>query len=163
MRRVPAPYLLLLAVALSAGAGCAGRPPTWLRTDGKAASRKPRQLIFTRIEMQKTPRDGTWLFSFEARARDARGRFHAPDQRYSESPVITLNTKLSRVWEGEPVDVVVRMDGDKYDVRTDRAEDYVKFRVPASPPPGGSVVVVPHPRWSFALYWSVEDLPSRAK
>jgi hypothetical protein len=113
--------------------------------------------------MQKTPRDDEWLFSFEARARDSRGSFHLPGQRYSGSPVITLNTKLSEVWEGEPVDVAVRMDGKENDVRSDRAEDLVKFRVPASPPPGGSVVIVPHPRWAFALYWSVEDRPRRAK
>ena len=163
MRRVPAPCLLLLVIALSAAPGCAGRPPSWLRTHGRDASAKPRQLIFTRIEMQKTPRTGSWLFCFEAKTRGARDRFHLRGQRYSEAPVITLNSKLSKVREGEPVDVVVRMDGDERDVCTDRAEDFVKFRLPVSPPPGGSVVLVPHTGWSFVLHWSVEDVPSRAK
>ena len=163
MRRRSVTSLVLLAATLSVGSGCGGRPRSWLRIDGRDGSPKPRQLVFTRIEMQRTPRDDQWLFFFEARTGGASDTFYVPGQRYSESPVITLNVALSKVREGEPVDVVVRMDGDETDVWSDRAEDYIKFRIPASPPPGGSMVVVPHPRWSFVLHWSVADVPSRAK
>ena len=127
--------------------------------DGKDSSPNPTRLIFTRIEMQKTPRDDTWLFCFEARARNTSDTFYVPGRRYSESPVITLDAKLHGVRAGDPVDVAIRMDGDEGDVCSDRAEDYVKFRLPASPPPGGSLVVVPHPRWSFVLHWSVTEIP----
>ena len=162
-RRVSAAGLLLLTAALSGGTGCARRPPTWFRMDGKASSPKPRQLIFTRIEMQKTPRDDSWLFCFEARTKKRSDTFYVPGKRYSESPVITLDVGLIGVREGEPVDVAVRMDRDESDICSDRAEDFVKFRLPVSPPPGGSLVIVPHPRWSFLLHWSVEDMPPRAK
>jgi len=130
---------------------------------GKDLPPKPVQLVFTRIEMQKTPRDDAWLFCFEARAGGMVNTSHVRGRTYSAAPVIPLNVKLSTVRAGEPVDVVVRMDGDEGDVCSDRAEDYVKFRLPVSPPPGGSVVIVPHPRWSFVLYWSVEDVPPAAK
>ena len=163
MREISAAPFLLLAVALSAAAGCAGRPPTWLRLDGKDAQPKRVQLVFTRIEMQKTPRDDAWLFCFEARAGGMTNSSHVRGYHYSEAPVIPLNVKLGVVRPGEPVDVVVRMDRDEGRVCTDRAEDFVKFRLPVSPPPGGSMAVVPHPRWSFVLYWSTEEVPSPAK
>ena len=163
MPRMSARWFLLLAAALSAATGCSGRPPNWLRVNGQDGSAKPRQLIFTRIEMQTMPRDDEWLFCFDAKTRGASDTFHVPARRYSGAPVITLDAKLSRVREGEPVDVAVRRDADERDVYSDRAEDYIKFRLPVSPPPGGSIVVVPHTRWSFVLHWSVEDMPSRAK
>jgi hypothetical protein len=113
--------------------------------------------------MQKTPRDDTWLFCFEARAGGMTNRSHVRGHRYSEAPVIPLNVKLGTVRPGEPVDVVVRMDGDEADVCNDNADDFVKFRLPVSPPPGGSMAVVPHPRWSFVLYWSAEEVRPPAK
>lgn len=112
-------------------------------------------LVIDKVVMHQTPR-GSWFFCFRAATGQSEAKYHIPGKEYEiDGTTLLMDLKLPGYCLGQECNFDCNIDGREETVCTPNAGDisankFVAFKE-------GSQLYQPASRWSYTLYWHIEN------